>query len=152
MEFYLVRHGEAVSENQDPERPLTQAGRQDVEQVARLASARNVQVSVIFHSGILRAKETAEILAAHLHPAMGARQIDGLLPQDDPMVAKSELETAQQSVMLVGHLPHMKRLAGLLATGAPEREVAEFAPATMICFSYEDCQWKIAGILAPRPN
>jgi hypothetical protein len=46
----------------------------------------------------------------------------------------------------------MKRLAGLLATGNPEREVAEFAPATMICFSYEDFQWKIAGTLAPRPN
>src|SRR5437764_12980942 len=97
MEFYLVRHGEAVSENQDPERPLTQAGRQDMEQVARLASARNVQVSVIFHSGILRAKETAEILAAHLHPALGVKQIDSLLPQDDPKVAKAELDTAQQS-------------------------------------------------------
>src|SRR5438094_8900883 len=101
MEFYLVRHGEAVSENQDRERPLTQAGRQDVEQVARVASARNVQVSVIFHSGILRAKETAEILAAHLHPVMGVSQIDGLLPQADPMLAKAEMQTAQQSLMLV---------------------------------------------------
>jgi phosphohistidine phosphatase len=148
VEFYLVRHGEAAQANQNPKRPLTQAGRQAVEQVARLAGVRKIQVSAIFHSGILRAKETAEILAARLEPPMGVKQLDGLLPEDDPMIAKAELETAQQPIMLVGHLPHMKRLTALLVTGDPQREVVEFAPATIICFSYENSQWKIGEILA----
>ena len=40
MKLYLVRHGEAVSRSQDPERPLSQRGRSDVEGVAtRLAKA-----------------------------------------------------------------------------------------------------------------
>jgi phosphohistidine phosphatase len=108
-------------------------------------------VSSVCHSGILRAQQTAEIFAAHLHPSMGMRQLTGLLPEDDPMIAKAELETAQQSILLVGHLPHLQRLAALLATGNPDREVvANFAPATMICFSHDQFQWRIAWILAPE--
>jgi phosphohistidine phosphatase len=151
VDFYLVRHGEAMSRVQDSERPLTPRGREAVEEVARLASVRNVQVSGICHSGILRAKQTAEILDSHLHSAMGVCPTSGLLPEDDPMIAKTELETAQQSILLVGHLPHMKRLAALLATGNPDREVvANFAPATMICFSYDHFHWRISWILAAR--
>jgi broad specificity phosphatase PhoE len=36
MRLYLVQHGDAVPEQLDPERPLSAAGRQDVEAVARL--------------------------------------------------------------------------------------------------------------------
>jgi phosphohistidine phosphatase len=151
VEFYLVRHGEALSKSQDSERPLSQRGRQEVEQVARSASAKNIRVSAIFHSGILRARETAEILAAHLHPMTGVRPMTGLLPEDDPVIAKAELETAEDSIMLVGHLPHLKRLAALLATGDSDREAADFAPSTIICFSFTDAQWKIAWVLAPQP-
>ncbi|HYY25020.1 MAG TPA: phosphohistidine phosphatase SixA [Candidatus Udaeobacter sp.] len=150
MEFYLVRHGEAVSETQDPARPLTEAGRQTVEQVARSASAKAIQVAAVFHSGILRAKQTADILATHLHPTAGVRTMSGLLPEDDPAIARSELEAAQQSILLVGHLPHMNRLAALLASGDPDRELVNFAPAMMICFSHEKSQWTIAWVLAPQ--
>ena len=66
MNIYLVRHGEAVSEKLDPKRPLTSSGREEVQRIGRLAAAKNVKVSAIFHSGILRAKQTAEILAEHL--------------------------------------------------------------------------------------
>ena len=150
MEFYLVRHGEAVSETQDPARPLTEAGRQTVEQVAGSASAKAIQVAAVFHSGILRAKQTADILATHLQPAAGVRTMSGLLPEDDPVIARAELEAAQQSILLVGHLPHMNRLAALLASGDPDRELVKFAPAMMVCFSYEKSQWTIAWVLAPQ--
>ena len=152
VEFYLVRHGEAVSETQDPERPLTPAGRQAVEQVARYASAKYIQVAAVFHSGILRAKQTADIFATHLRPTAGVRTMSGLLPEDDPVIARAELEAAQQSIMLVGHLPHMNRLAALLASGDPDRELVNFAPAMMVCFSCEKSQWKIAWVLAPQPS
>ncbi len=34
MELYLVQHGEAKSKAEDPQRPLTQRGREDVARVA----------------------------------------------------------------------------------------------------------------------
>ena len=68
VDFYLVRHGEAFPESQDPRRPLTPAGRANVERLARLAAAEAIRASAIFHSGILRARQTAEILGAQLTP------------------------------------------------------------------------------------
>ena len=65
--------------------------------MALMAVAKNVQVSAIFHSGILRARQTAEILAEHLQFNLGVKQLSGLLPQDDPAVAKGELEAVGES-------------------------------------------------------
>jgi len=104
VDFYLVRHGEAVSEALDPRRPLTPAGREEVERVAQLAAQRKITVSAIFHSGILRAQQTAEIFAEALGPAIKVQKITGLLPQDDPAIAKAEMDVSEQPIMLVGHL------------------------------------------------
>ena len=149
MNFYLVRHGDAVWETLDPQRPLSRLGQEQVEHVARAAAARQAQVSAIFHSGILRAQQTAEILAAHLRPAGGAQRMSGLAPQDDPAIAKAELEAAPAPVMLVGHLPHMGRLAGLLINGDAERDAVEFAPATVVCISRESSLWQLVWVLSP---
>ena len=150
VDIYLVRHGEAESERNSPERPLTRLGRDEVEQVARMAVTKSVHVSAIFHSGILRAKQTAEIMAEHLQPALVLRQLSGLLPQDDPDIAKADLEGAENPIMLVGHLPHLNRLAALLITGDAERGVVEFPPAAMVCCVRDGSKWKIAWTLIPR--
>jgi phosphohistidine phosphatase len=147
--LYLVRHGDAVSASENPERPLSPTGREAVEQIARLARERQVEVSAIYHSGILRAKETAEILAKHLMPPSGVTAISGLLPEDDPMVGKAELEAAAAPIMLVGHLPYMSRLAALLVRGDMEAPVVSFQPASMVCCSNVAAQWKIDWHLAP---
>lgn len=150
MNIYLVRHGEAVSAQHHLERPLTPAGREAVERVAQMAADKNIQVSSIFHSGILRAEQTAEILAAHLQLSGKVQQRSGLLPQDDPAIAQAELQTAEQPLMLVGHLPHLSRLAALLITGTAEPEVTEFTPATLVCCRRHDSKWRIAWTLTPR--
>ena len=144
MDFYLVRHGEAVSETVDPRRPLSQAGRKEVERVAWLTAQRKIAVSAILHSGILRARQTAEIFAEALGPSIKVQQITGLLPQDDPAVAKAELEVSEEPIMLVGHLPHMNRLASLLIYGNADREAVAFRPATVVCCSRQGSGWKIA--------
>ena len=147
MNFYLVRHGDAVSETSDPGRPLSRIGQEQVEQVARAAATRQAQVSAIFHSGILRAEQTAEIMARHLVPDLGVQRITGLAPQDDPAIARAELEISPASVMLVGHLPHMGRLAGLLINGDAERDAVEFAPATVACVSHQSSLWQLVWVL-----
>jgi len=151
VNIYLVRHGEAVSEKLDPERPLTSSGREEVQRIGRLAAAKNVKVSAIFHSGILRAKQTAEILAEHLQVNLAnVQQLSGLLPQDDPAVAKAELEAAERSSILVGHLPHLNRLLALLIGGDTESRAMEFPPATMVCCSNDGPKWTISWTLTPQ--
>lgn len=143
MEFYLVRHGEAVSQPVNGQRPLTPAGRRDVEHVGQAAAERGIQAGKIFHSGLLRAQQTAEILSDSLGLVQGTGELIGLKPDDDPVIAKTELESSTVSLMLVGHLPHMRRLASFLVAGDADRDLVEFAPATMVGLSYEDHRWKI---------
>ena len=131
---------------------LTPAGCANVERLARLAAAKPVRASAIFHSGILRARQTAEILGAQLFPDIPVQQIPGLMPEDDPAVAAAELETAQDSIVLVGHLPHMNRLAALLIKGDPERGVVDFTPASMVCCSRKNSRWMLAWIMTPHSS
>jgi phosphohistidine phosphatase len=150
MEIFLVRHGEAKPEYEDPRRPLTPYGRAGAAKVARAAAARKIAVGEILHSGKLRAKETAEIMAGVLSPARGLRQTSGLSPEDDPLIVRAEIEAGAGSVMLVGHLPHLGRLAALLLTGDSERTMVDFSPATMVCLSRARGSWSLGWVLRPE--
>ncbi|HEY1372196.1 MAG TPA: phosphohistidine phosphatase SixA [Candidatus Binatia bacterium] len=148
MEFFLVRHGDARPSSEDPRRPLSERGREEVEVVARPAASR-IAVSAIFHSDKLRARETAEIMARFVRPQKGVKEISGLAPDDDPWIAKAELETADAPVMLVGHLPHLARLASLLLTGQSERTMLDFSTATVVCLAFERGAWNFCWSIAP---
>ena len=150
MDFFLVRHGEALPDSEDPRRPLSPRGRSDVEAVARAAAAKNITVAAIVHSDKLRARETAEIFARLVAPANGFRQITGVAPEDDPEIARAELEAFAEPLMIVGHLPHLARLASLLLTGDRERPTIEFSTATIACFSRNGGSWKFSWIISPE--
>ena len=152
LHCYLVRHGEAVSADVDPRRPLSRRGRDGVAEMARMAVARAVRVTEICHSGILRAQETAEILADYLRPAQGVRPIAGLLPDDDPEVAKVELELADEPLVWVGHLPYMGRLTRVLLEGDELNSAVEFSPATMVCCTRVGTRWEFAWCISPQPH
>jgi phosphohistidine phosphatase len=146
---YLVRHGDTLSAHIDPQRPLSARGRAEISELAHLALRRDVQVAEIHHSGILRAQETAEILASYLHPSGGVHPSAGLLPEDDPEIAKAELEAAGQPIMLVGHLPYISRLAALLVKGDASQSLGEFSPATMLSCTKIGIRWQIEWQIAP---
>ena len=136
----------------DSQRPLSDRGRAEVNAMAQRAIARGVAVAAIYHSGILRARQTAELVAAVLAPEQGVRELGGSCPDDDPAIVKAELDIAVQSVMLVSHLPYLGRLAGLLITGDAERSVIEFAPATLACITRQPAGWKVNWSISAAPR
>ncbi len=141
MKLYLVQHGEAKPKSEDPERPLTERGRDDVGRVADFARRANVQVHQIRHSGKLRAEQTATILAEHLQPADGVVALPGLAPRDDVGRVAELLSRETQSLMFVGHRPFMDRLAGLLVTGDRERGVVGFLQGGIVCLERDPQAW-----------
>jgi phosphohistidine phosphatase len=149
MEIYLVQHGEAKSESEDPERPLTGNGRQAVESVAHYIASLGVVVTQILHSGRLRARQTAELFAQYLSPAQGVKEEMGLGPQDEPEGAKRLIEQAERPVMIVGHLPHLSRLASLLILGAADKEVIRFNKGGVVCLSQTEDHWLVEWSLIP---
>jgi len=83
MHLYLVQHGAAKSETEDPHRGPTDEGRRDVERIAHALAPLRLGLDRIEHSEKPCARQTAEILAAQLRPAEGTFEIAGLAPRDD---------------------------------------------------------------------
>jgi phosphohistidine phosphatase len=126
MDLYLMQHGEATAETEDPARPLTDAGREAVERVAARAQAAGVLVDRCVHSGKLRAEQTALLLARAVTGHAEARE--GLAP-NDPVgpVAQWLLQLdTEQSIALIGHLPSLERLASLLVADDENAHVIRF--------------------------
>ena len=149
MPVYLVRHGEATSELVDPAQPLSERGRSGVARMGRHAAAMAMTVAEVLHSTKQRARETAEILASHLAPERGMREADWLAPMADPGMAEDVIEAAAEPIMLVGHLPHLSRLASLLLTGNPNREIVRFRNATVACLEAVEGAWVLLWVLSP---
>ncbi|MCP4037487.1 MAG: phosphohistidine phosphatase SixA [bacterium] len=144
MDLYIVRHGEAGLAPTDAARALTERGRAEVEQVAAALERRSASVRQIRHSGRERARETAEILATRLDPPAGLIQTDGLHPDDPVEPIAMSLFGERESLMLVGHLPFVGRLVGLLTTGDANRCPVNFPTSTVACLRGEDDRWEIA--------
>jgi phosphohistidine phosphatase len=143
MRAYLVRHGEAKSPEVDPERRLTDAGVDRVRRVATHAVADlGIRPAHIFHSDKARARQTAEIWAELA--GVPVEEADGLAPNDDPVRWATRLET-EGDVMLVGHLPHIERLVGLVVAGDPDRTLVGFPAGALVVLDHGDGGWSVGG-------
>lgn len=149
MFVYLGQHGEAEREEVDPARPLTEKGRNDVRKVALFTAGAHVRVERIFHSGKLRARQTAEILGGVLKPSsiMGT---DGLAPLDDPTIWAQRLQETTKDIMLIGHLPHLQRLAAVLLCGTTEKKAVAFAMGGIVTLERDDAgMWSLCWMVIP---
>ncbi|MDX8404305.1 MAG: phosphohistidine phosphatase SixA, partial [Mariprofundaceae bacterium] len=133
MRVYLAQHGLAKEKSEDAERPLSDQGREDVARVAGFLSLfEKPSPERIVHSGKLRAAQTAVMFAEGWGGLVAERALD-LDPNADPSIWSAHLASMNSDVMLVGHLPHLQRLAGLLLCGDTEREVVRFRNAGVVC-------------------
>jgi len=149
MRLYLVQHGEARREEEDPSRPLTDEGRREVEAVAKFLAKLGVKIDRILHSGRLRALQTAEILGSHLRPSKGVEAAEALEPLADPRIWADKLSSIDEDLMLVGHLPHLRKLSSLLLTGNPDLEIIKFRYGCVLCLEREDKSWSIIWLIRP---
>jgi len=117
---YLVHHGEAAEPGVDPRRPLTPWGRQQVERCAADAAARGAKPDVVWHSGKLRAKQTAEAYWRACNPLAEFCATKDLQPADPPVWLRDRLRGESRDVMIVGHFPHLPKLRAALLGGAAE--------------------------------
>jgi phosphohistidine phosphatase len=149
MQLYLVQHGQATAESDDPERPLTDRGLGDVACVAHHAVVElGVRPARVFQSGKTRARQTAEAWGELLHADV--EKADALAPNDDPAIWAERIQVGADDLMLVGHLPHLARLAGLLLTGAPDRSVIRFRQGGLVGLERTDTGWVVSLVLPPE--
>jgi len=150
MRVYLVQHAEAVPSDLDPEQPLTPAGRETARRVARwLAASGRARPAEILPSEKARAKPTAEIFARAL-ATPPLREVDGLLPSDDVDPAAEAVKSSAGDLMLVGHLPHLNRLASFLVSGDAAADVVRFRHAGVVCVERQGGAWAILWAVVPE--
>ena len=83
MTLYLVQHGDALTKQQEAERPLSDKGRSDGERMASHLAGSGVRVDRVYHSGKPRARDTAMLLSQALGPDGVVEEIDhGIGPND----------------------------------------------------------------------
>jgi len=136
-------------ESEDPLRPLSDQGREDVTRTAGFLSLfEKPRPAKILHSGKLRARQTSEMFA-EAWGGLPVEQAPDLAPNDDPSVWSAHLASMIDDVMLVGHLPHVQRLAGLLICGDPQREAVQFRNGGVLCLEKRERGWSVLWQINP---
>jgi len=150
MKLYLVQHGKAKSKEEDLSRPLSQEGVNESEKMADFLTQISIKVPRIYHSSKLRARQTAGIFAGHLKPRDGLEEREGLAPNDDPLIWKECLRAENKYLMLIGHLPHLSRLASLLLCGNSDEEIVGFSNSAIVCLEKTGDNWLVRWMLTAQ--
>ena len=151
MKIYLVQHGEAAAKDVDPERPLTEQGMTDVRRVAGTLKHAGVEVKRVIHSGKLRARQTAEILATEIAPMLQLETSDLINPNDNPGAFDLQAASGDIDTMVVGHLPFMAKLVSQLVTGDDNNMLVAYQPGSVVCLeSIEKDNWQINWMIRPE--
>lgn len=151
MKLYLAQHGDSLPEQVNPERPLSEQGQEDIRRLAEFVAGAGVRVRRVYHSGKLRARQTAELLGAHLAPGEAIEAASGLNPNDPVEPFANQIDAWTKDALLVGHLPFMGRLVTRLVCRAEDRQVAAFQPGSLACLERDaDGHWAVAWMLRPE--
>ena len=125
MDLYLLRHGLAVEPgtpgySTDAERPLTKKGKTKMKKIAKAMNELTCSFDLVLSSPYKRARQTAEIVAAKLKASKQLEFSDALTPHGNAKELIGFLNhhrPAPDTVLLVGHEPHLSGLISLLISG-----------------------------------
>jgi phosphohistidine phosphatase len=124
MDLFILRHGKAEPSGPsgDSGRRLTQKGRDEVFAVAQWMAERGYFVDLIATSPLVRAKETAKIVAETLGPAHRVVVWKTLAPGGSPDdVCRDAAKWGDDArVLLVGHEPSLSFLISRIISGGDD--------------------------------
>ncbi len=150
MNLYLIQHAQAFPKEQYADRPLTEEGYWQAQRTAEFVKRLAISVDTVWHSGKTRALQTAKLFHAALHNHPPLLKHEGLSPEDNPEPIAEEIEQAGTDLMIVGHLPFLSRLTGLLICGSTKTEPVIFEKAAVVCLHQnENNLWQISWMVKP---
>jgi phosphohistidine phosphatase len=150
MHLYILRHGIAAERDDwtgdDRKRPLTDAGRQEMREVAQGIRSLDINLDTLITSPLTRARETADFVKKAVHPATyessellapgcDLRSLGNLL---------SEYPKAQE-LMIVGHEPDQSELIAELIGGTGLHARIQMKKAACCCIKLSSSTGRPAG-------
>ena len=152
MKIYLIRHGEAAEQDNGGETNLSEWGKFEVEKTGTEIADRIDNLDIIFHSDKLRAQQTAKIIQTKLkfNATVPINEMEGLKPNDSAEEIAEWAGQVQNDIMLVGHLPFMNNLAGLLLKESEKNYSLSFGTACVASFKRgESDDWMLLWFYNP---
>jgi len=127
MKLYLLRHGIAEERDakeypDDSARPLTSEGKRRTKLFGRWLRRRVVRFDAILSSELLRARQTADIVASVLRFPERLVRLPELAPEGDVRKLVKAVATrwpTAKKLLIVGHEPQLGELFSYLCTGRP---------------------------------
>ena len=130
-QLFLMRHGIAEDRgssaaSEDAARQLTEKGKQKLQQIASALHGLDFEVDWIVTSPLVRAAQTAEVIAAALPAPVPVDSCAALRPGGSPEDVLSFLEqkSDRRKVLLVGHEPDLSYLAARLIGAGRQANLA----------------------------
>ncbi|MDQ8202419.1 phosphohistidine phosphatase SixA [Pelagicoccus sp. SDUM812003] len=134
--LYLVRHAHALDDApSDALRPLSPKGEKQCRRLVSGLSSLEPSIDCIWQSGLVRAEETARLIADGLELSHPLTQKNGLAPFDSPAGIAAQAHELSLSCMIVGHEPNLSCLASLLLSGHDGFQRVVFPKASVLCLS-----------------
>ena len=150
MKLYLMRHGEALSPDKDPEQGLSDNGKLRIEKLAQQLAGKEMSFSQVFHSPKKRARQTAEIMISHISPGTTAVVHQHIAPNDDPQMIASEINDWSDDTLITSHLPFVPNLMSLLTGEDAFLSNISFETGTVVCLvRNEQAAWFIDWATSP---
>lgn len=126
MRLYLLRHGRAAPRDparatDDEHRALTRRGEEQVRMVGRSLRRCDHSIDLIWFSPLVRARQTAIILAEECATKECASPLAALSPGGDQAELLGRIDALDPrpaSLMLVGHEPDLSQLISFLVDGS----------------------------------
>lgn len=160
MFAYLIRHGIAVNRGaagvlDDRSRELTPQGIQKMGRNAAALARLRLVIDEIWTSPLMRARQTADIVAKNLNLTGKPRVVKALSPGGDcrQLIQRLSQYVDRGGVALIGHEPDLGKLASFLLTGSSSGFV-EFKKGGIACIEVEDfqstLQARLQWLLTPK--
>jgi len=136
LKLWLGRHGEAVDVDMtgtDAARPLSAYGRQQVSQMAKWLLSREAPPELVLHSPLVRARQTAEVIANEIRGGAVLMEETLLSPGFSTIALLNRLANSGVArVVCIGHQPDIGRSLAEITGGGH----ALISPGTLAAIEF----------------
>jgi phosphohistidine phosphatase len=116
LDLIILRHGDAGKRLPDPikdyQRQLNESGKKEVLQVAKSLKKLSLKVEYVFSSPLIRAFETAKIVAEEYKLIKQLELWDELKPSGNKAILYDKLKklSIDSTIIVVGHEPYLSNM------------------------------------------
>ena len=148
-----MRHGDSDEGLYDDIRPLSRTGTREAEAAGEFFKFTKEIPDIIYHSTLLRSRQTANLAAVSMGFDGVICEHEGLLP-DDPITSFEDMMPAnlKGDILVVGNLPFLWNLASYLLTGSDGALGIRFKTGCIICLERSSVlrDWNLRYFITPK--